>query len=51
MATSGAGKPYALKCQIGPDPERLVQLLSRYNREGNIGAGRLIDLASDGQTR
>lgn len=64
MATSGAGKPYALKSQIGLDLERLVQLPSitadpvpstrdwgGSTTEWDIGVGRLIDQISDDLTR
>ena len=55
MVTSGAGKPYALKSQIGPDLELLVQLPScpdsYRDLDWNIGVGRLIDLISNDLTR
>jgi len=53
MVTPGAGKPYALKSQIGLDLELLVQLPSiPSNRVGrNIGVGRLIDQISNDLTR
>jgi hypothetical protein len=48
--TSGAGKPYALKSQIDPDLEWLVQLPPDSSGR-NIGVGRPIDLISNDVTR